>query len=94
MKITITHDQASIDPSATYSDADFSAVRKAYEQELETQLTDAYPNAEVVFIDGSDTYSVRVDLGGKSLNPSEIYEIEDDVLHIVSDVYANGDFWV
>ena len=38
MKITISHDQDSIDPSATYSDEQFADVRKALESEYQDAI--------------------------------------------------------
>lgn len=90
MKITIHHDQNSIDPSASYTDKQFPAVMTALENEYEAALTAAFPNAEIEFIDGNDPRSIRVTNTGLD-DPSEI---EDVVQRICEQVYETGNFWL
>lgn len=94
MKITITHDQSTIDPSGTYSDEDFQPVKAAYEKELKNALLNAYPNAEIEFVDGNNTYCVRVDPGIHGADPGVLFGMEDEITHIISDIYATGNFWL
>ena len=90
MKITISHDQSSIDPSATYSDEQFVEVRKALEAEYEKALEAEYPGVEIEFKESSDTYSIRVTGTGLD-DPSEI---EYNVQSICETVYETGNFWI
>lgn len=90
MKITISHDQSSIDPSATYSDEQFVGVRKALEAEYEKALEAEYPGVEIEFKESSDTYSIRVTESGLD-DPSEI---EYNVQNICETVYETGNFWI
>lgn len=90
MKITISHTQSSIDPSATYSDDQFAEVLKSIEAEYENAILSEYPDAEIEFRNEDTTYSVRVTRTGME-DPSKI---EDDVQRIVEDVYATGNFWI
>jgi hypothetical protein len=89
MKITITHDQSSIDPSATCSDEQFEQVRQALEAEYELAILAEYPNAEIEFAVSSDTYAIRVTESGMD-DPSDI---EDNVQRICECVYETGNFW-
>lgn len=90
MKITISHDQSSIDPSATYSDEQFQAVREALESEYTAALTKAFPEAEMEFRSSSDTYSIRVTDTGLD----DSCEIEDEVQGICESVFETGNFWL
>ena len=89
MKITISHDQSSIDPSATYTDEQFPAVREALESEYTAALTKAFPDAEIEFSNSSDTYSIRVTDTGLE----DPREIEDEVQGICESVFETGNFW-
>ena len=89
MKITISHDQESIDPAAVYSDEDFPEIKTALEKEYAEALAGAYPDADVVF--GSDTtYEVRV----TETDMDDPSEIEDDVQTICEAVFETGGFWL
>lgn len=89
MKITISHDISSIDPSATYSDEQFVEVLEALESEYENAILAEYPEAEIHFQDSSDTYSIRVTTTGLD-DPSEI---EHNVQSICESVFETGNFW-
>ncbi len=89
MKITISHDQDSIDPSATYTDEQFGDVRDSLETEYTNALKKEFPEAEIEFIHGNDTRSIRVEETGMD-DPSDI---EDDVQRICELVFETGNFW-
>lgn len=90
MKITISHDQSSIDPSATYSNDRFPAVKTALESEYRKALLAEYPNSEIEFMETAATYSIVVT--GTSLDdPSEIV---DNVQRICESVFETGTFWI
>ena len=93
MKITITHDQSTIDPSETYSEEDFRLVKAAYEKELEVEILKAFPKAEIVFACGGDC-CIKVEFPEHWVEPMEIWELEDEITNIVADVYATGNFWL
>lgn len=90
MKITISHDQDSIDPSATYTAEQFVLVRKALEAEYEKAILAEYPEAEIDFGGTDTTYAIRVTETGMD-DPSEI---EDNVQSMCETVFATGDFWL
>jgi hypothetical protein len=90
MKITISHDQDSIDPSATYSDEQFVEVRKALEAEYEKAILAQYPEAEIDFGGTDTTYAIRVTETGMD-DPSDI---EDNVQSICEGVFETGNFWL
>jgi hypothetical protein len=90
MKITISHTQSSIDPSGTYSDEEFPAVRKALESEYEAALLAVYPDAEIEFVDADTTYSIRVT--GTGLDDPR--EIEENVQNLCERIFETGNFWI
>ena len=90
MKITISHDQDSIDPSSTYSDEQFVEVKAALEAEYETAILKGYPDAEVDCSGTDTTYSIRVTETGMD-DPSGI---ETDIQRICELVFETGNFWV
>ena len=90
MKITIGHDQDSIDPSATYSDEQFAEVRKALEAEYEKSILAEYPEAEIDFSGTDTTYAIRVTGTGMD-DPSGI---EENVQSICESVFEAGNFWI
>jgi hypothetical protein len=90
MKITISHTQSSIDPSGTYSDEEFPAVRKALESEYQAALLAEYPDAEIEFVDADTTYSIRV----TSTGLDDPRDIQDTVQGICEGVFETGNFWV
>lgn len=92
MKITISHDQDSIDPNATYSDKDFVAVRETLESHYEAALMGAYPTAEIDFSGTDTTYGVRVTDLEDNYSRNTIHE--DWINHILGDVYDTGLFWL
>ena len=90
MKITISHTQESIDPSATYSDEQFVEIRNALETEYEKAILIEYPEAEIDFSGTNTTYAVRVTETGMD-DPSKI---EEDVQHICETVFEIGTFFI
>lgn len=90
MKITISHNQDTIDPSATYSEEQFAEVRKALESRYKTAIIAEYPEAEIDFSGTDTTYSIRVTGTGMD-DPSGI---EDDVQRICAAVFETGHFWL
>jgi hypothetical protein len=90
MKITIRHDQQSIDPSATYTDEQFAQVKKSLEREYTTALIAQYPDAEIEFEESAHTKSIIVKTSGLD-DPSEI---EDNIQRITETVFETGLFWL
>ena len=70
MKITITHNQSSIDPFATVPDA----------------LLAEFPDANIEFLQGDDTHSVRV-------SDDDDGSLGEEVQRILEAVYETGTFW-
>ena len=89
MKITISHDQASIDPSATYTDEQFEDVKSALETEYETAIKSEYPDAEIDFSGTDTTYSIRIT--DNDLNDN--HQTEHHVQIICERVFETGNFW-
>ena len=84
MKITISHDQTSIDPSAVYSDELYAEVVARLESEYTKAFSKAYPEAEIEF--GNDTtYGVRVTGADR--------DVDYDVQTICESVFETGLFW-
>ena len=84
MKITISHDPSTIDPSAIYSDELYAEVQERLENEYIIALTKAYPEAEIEF--GNDTtYGVKVTNADK--------DVRYDVQVICESVFETGLFW-
>jgi hypothetical protein len=90
MKITIRHDQNSIDPSATYTDEQFPEVKKSLEREYTKAILAEYPDAEIEFEESTDTKSIVVKTSGLD-DPSEI---EDNIQRITETVFETGIFWL
>jgi hypothetical protein len=90
MKITIRHDQSSIDPSATYTDEQFAQVKKSLEREYTKAILAEYPDAEIEFEESTDTKSIVVKTSGLD-DPSEI---EDNIQRILETVFETGLFWL
>jgi hypothetical protein len=91
MKITIRHDQSTIDPSATYSEAEFGDVQKQLETEYKRAIRAEYPDSEIEFDhNGKTTYSIRVT--GTGLDDPR--EIEADIQRICEEVFETGLFWI
>jgi len=78
MKITISHDQDTIDPSATYSDEQFAEFKASLETEYEAAILKEYPEAEVDCSGTDTTYAIRVTETGMD-DPSDI---ETDIQRI------------
>jgi hypothetical protein len=70
MKITIRHDQNSIDPSATYTDEQFAQVKESLEREYTKAILAEYPDAEIEFEEANDTNDLIVRTNGLD-DPSE-----------------------
>jgi hypothetical protein len=60
MKIIITHNQSTIDPSGTIPDKAFPAVRNALEYQYRLDILETFPEATVDFLTGDDPISIRV----------------------------------
>lgn len=91
MKITISHDQDSIDPNATYSDEDFTGVKEALEAQYEAAIRKEYPDAEIDFSGTDTTYAVRVTELEDNYTRNTIHE--DWINHTLGVVYDTGLFW-
>ena len=87
MKITIYHNQNTIDPSATYSDEDFPSVMTSLEAEYTKELFVAFPEAEIDFIHEDNTHGHVI--SGLERQEDEGYEVQ----HIMETVYETGNFW-
>lgn len=87
MKITIIHDEWSIDPHATYAPEEFPAVRESLEREYTKAITKAFPDAVVYFESGSglSAYCLRVEGGEEHFST---------VQTILDDVWSTGNFWL
>lgn len=90
MKITIRHDQSSIDPSATYTDEQFAQVKKSLEREYTNAIIAEYPDAEIEFEDSADTKFIVV----KTIDLDDHSEIEDNIQRITETVFETGIFWL
>jgi hypothetical protein len=88
MKITISHDQTTIDPSATYSEAEFADVQKQLETEYKRAIRAEYPEAEIDFAGTDTTYSIHV------TGLDDPREIEADIQRICEEVFETGLFWI
>ena len=89
MKITISHDQDSIDPSGTYSDEQFAEMQSLLEAKYEAAIIEEYPDAEVDCSGSDTTYSIRVTETGMD-DPSDI---ETNIQRICELVFETGNFW-
>jgi hypothetical protein len=87
MKITIYHNQNTIDPSATYSDDSFPAVMASLEAEYTREILKAFPEAEVEFVHEDSTHGHVI--SGLERQEDEGYEVQ----HIMETVYEAGNFW-
>lgn len=90
MKITIKHTAASIDPSATYSEADLDTVTANLEAEYEKALLAAYPTAAIEFIH-EDCAGKSIIIENEIVDPSEF---EDEIYDICETVFETGNFWI
>lgn len=90
MKITIRHDQNSIDPSATYTAEQFAEVKDSLESQYAKAILTEYPDAEIEFENSTDTYCLVVKDTGLD-DPSEIYF---DIQRILENVFETGLFWL
>ena len=90
MKITIRHDQQSIDPSATYTDEQFEEVKESLEHEYTKAILAEYPEAEIQFEDSTDTHCLVVKNTGL-YDPSEIHF---NIQRITEEVFETGLFWL
>jgi hypothetical protein len=88
MKITISHDQSTIDPSGAYNEADFAEVQKRLETEYERAIKAEYPDAEIEFDD--KLYPIRITGTGVD----DPREIQADIQRICEEVFETGLFWI
>ena len=93
MKITIRHDQSSIDPSATYTDEQFPEVLAALETQYREAILAAYPDAEIEFEDSTDTNCLVVK-NSNAESFADQQEIEDNIQRITETVFETGLFWL
>jgi hypothetical protein len=91
MKITITHNQASINPGATVPDYKIHGIIRNLEAEYTAALLTDYPQAEVEFID-ADRCDYGLDIDG--VDGDEYDETRREVQAILERVYETGTFWV
>ena len=84
MKITISHNSASIDPSAVYTDELFAEVQARLESEYTKAILAAYPEAEIDF--NND------DNGGIAITNADA-DVRFDVQTICETVFETGMFW-
>lgn len=87
MKITITHSQETIDPSATVSDADFPRIINALEKQYRDAIADQWPSAAVDFVRATPAGN------GVRVIGAEDYNTEFDVVRTLEQVYETGLFW-
>jgi len=90
MKITISHDASSIDPTATCGEEQFARVKAALEAEYEAAILKEYPDADVDCGGYDTTCSIRI-TGTDIYDPSEI---RADIQRICEEVFETGMFWV
>jgi len=90
MKITISHDQETIDPSATCSEEQFNEVKASLEAEYTAAILKEYPDADIDCSGTDSTYSIRVSGTGVE-DPSEI---ENEIQLICELVFETGNFWI
>ena len=90
MKITIRHDQNSIDPNATYTDEQFPQVKASLEKHYTQAILAKYPDAEIEFEDSTDTHCLVVKDSGLD-DPSEIHF---NIQRITETVFETGLFWI
>ena len=90
MKITIRHDQSSIDALTTYTGEQFAVVKESLESEYKKAILQEYPEAEIEFEDSTDTYSIVISDSGLD-DPSEIHF---DIQRITETVFETGLFWI
>ena len=90
MKITLKHDQNSVDPSATCTDAQFETTIEALEQEYTTEIKKTFPHAQIDFSRG-DFCGKSIEISGVDL--PALYDVEDEVQAICEGVYEKGNFW-
>ena len=84
MKITISHNSASIDPSAVYTDELFAEVQKRLESEYTKAIFAIYPEAEIDF--NND------DNGGIAITNADD-DVRYEVQTICESVFETGMFW-
>ena len=90
MKITIRHDQNSIDPSATDTEEQFPQVKTSLEREYTKAIHAEYPEAEIAFEDATDTHCLVVKDSGLD-DPSDIHF---EIQRITETVFEAGIFWI
>lgn len=90
MKITIRHDQSSIDALTTYTGEQFAEVKESLESEYKKAILQEYPEAEIEFEDSTDTNCLVVENSGLD-DPSEIHF---NIQCITETVFETGLFWI
>ena len=84
MKITISHNSASIDPSAVYSEELFAEVQERLESEYTKAILAQYPDAEIDF-NNDDNGEIKI------TNADD--DVRYDVQTICETVFETGLFW-
>ena len=84
MKITISHNSASIDPFAVYSEELFAEVQERLESEYTKAILAQYPDAEIDF-NNDDNGEIKI------TNADD--DVRYDVQTICETVFETGLFW-
>jgi len=87
MKITVYHNQNTIDPAAIYSDEDFAEVIESLEAEYKKEFLKEFPHAEIDFVNEDNTHSFVIT--GMERQDDEGLEVQ----HILERVFETGNFW-
>jgi len=90
MKVTISSDQESIDPTATCSEKEFAQVKAALDVEYEAAILKEYPDAEVDCGGYDTTYAIRVTETGLE----DPRALQEDIQRICEEVFETGMFWL
>ena len=90
MKITIQHNQNSVDPGETCSDEQFESVIDSLEREYESAMRKSYPEAEIEF-ERTDCCGAGIIVTGID---DPIGDDRDEIQRICELVYETGNFWV
>ena len=87
MKITIYHNQNTIDPAATCSNKEFAEVIESLEAEYKKELLKEFPGAEIEFVEEDNTHSFIIT--GLERQDDEGLEVQ----FILEGVFETGNFW-
>ena len=90
IRITISHDQSSIDPSAIYTNDQFVTVRDSLEAAYTAAILAKFPASEIEF-DHSNDSKIEVFAVGSD-EPQD--HTRFDIQRICEEVFATGLFWI